>query len=110
MMNNYLLFYGHQHYPEGGFLDLKYQSSFQDCKKEFESLTGDEWYDQWAHIVSLETLSIVLYGLKENTEVECLWATSKEELHKLYRERWDQLHPKQELKPIDLSKVKFYED
>jgi len=44
-MNNYLLFYGHQHYPEGGFLDFKYQGSFQDCKKEFESLTGDEWYD-----------------------------------------------------------------
>ena len=62
----YLLFAGHNYYPEGGVKDYRMQGTVEECKKWFEEhkrdISAGSYVDNWAQIVDEETFDIVLYG------------------------------------------------
>lgn len=60
MENKYLLFYGYNYYPKGGWKDFKgYFDSLDDCKFYLKMKEKDASY-MWAHIVF--NYKIVLIG------------------------------------------------
>jgi hypothetical protein len=71
---SYLIFYGENYYPKGGFDDYHgIYATVEDAKSIAES-----GYSDWAHIVKLDTLTIILYGWNNHKHI-WTWAKHDED-------------------------------
>ena len=69
----YLLFAGHNYYPDGGARDLFCQAnSVEELKdvflNEWDTIRGGSYIDNWGHIVEKESMKIILYGRLESAQ------------------------------------------
>lgn len=61
-MNRYLLFYGYQYYPDGGWNDFEGDyDTIEDAMDDIELAKIEEDAD-WYHIIDIETGVMMEYG------------------------------------------------
>lgn len=63
----YLLFAGHDYYPDGGIDDLRHQADTIDELKQYfkdnhRDISGHSYTSNWGHIVDAETFKVALRG------------------------------------------------
>jgi hypothetical protein len=80
MRDKYLLFSGDKYYPLGGFNDFRLAGTFKECAEHFQnnpelrdSAGFVEGLNTWAHIVDRDTLKIVAYGKRKDSDDQAIW-------------------------------------